>query len=610
MLKNKQLISKTKSNKYNIWDFFFPVLTSAALCVLCLSFAIGVYDRALFYGYFRYPMIFLLNWLPILLFQLLMLMLLNRQWLAFLLTSIVFLAASIGNFFKLKFRDEPFVFRDIGSIRAGMEVAGSYGVSLNKRIIFAFILVLLITAALFFASRSKLRLRQRIVCAIAVASLLFPLWRMVYSSSDLYYELGEKNKVMTTWDTRQYFTANGFIYPFLFSITESRDFPPEGYDAAAAKELLEHYSDDIIPEDKRTNILVLQMESLTDLEAMGVENIAEEVYAPLRALQKESICGTLIANVIGGGTIDTERCFLTGSYGLQTYREDSPSYVRYLNSQGYFTSGGHPNYGYFYNRNNVARYLGFQEYLTRDNYYQSVTGGKWRCDESFLPDVFRQFIERSKEEQPIFAFRISLQGHGPYNSESYDREANLWHSEKASETALHVVNNYLGMIAETQRLLLEGLDSLRYESEPMIVLIYGDHNPYLSSEQVYLDLGITFDMTTEEGMLHYYGTPWFIWANDAAKESFDRDFLGEGPTVSPGYLLNVLFQELGWRGSAFMQYTNCMMQHIPVVSTNGYYIVNGVYTTSPNEAAKELLTQYEAVQFWAKENYSKVSKEN
>ncbi len=579
------------------------VASSALLNVLCLSFAIGVYDRSLFFGYFRHPLIFLLNWLPILLFQLLMLAVFNRHWLAFLLTCSVFLTASIGNFFKLKFRDEPFVFRDVGSVQAGLSVAGSYGISLNRRIIFSVIIVFLITALLALFCKQKLKYPHRIVIALGTIIVSYPLWISVYSNSDLYYKLGEKNQIMTTWDARQYFTANGFVYPFLFSITESRDIPPEGYDAAAAEALMSIYSEEKIQEDKKANILVLQMESLADLEAMGVKNISEEVYRPLRILQKESICGTLIANVIGGGTIDTERCFLTGSYGLQSYSGDSPSYVRYLNAQGYFTSGGHPNRGYFYNRSNIAQYLGFQEFLSTDNYYQEITGGSWRCDESFLPDVFRQFTEYAGEEQPVFDFRISLQGHGPYNSESYDRETDLWQSNDASETTLHVVNNYLSMITETQKLLLNGIDTLRDEQEPMIVLIYGDHNPYLSSEQVYREMGIAFDMSTEKGLVDYYGTPWLIWANEAAKECFGKDFTGDGPTVSPGYLMDVLFQELGWRGNAFMQFTDSVMRRVPVASTNGYYIEDGVYTLSPSADGDKLLQEYRTVQFWIKENY-------
>ena len=580
-------------------------ISSAALNVLCLSFAIGVYDRSLFYGYFRYPLIFLLNWLPILLLQVLLVAVFDRHWLAFLVACSTFLTASIGNFFKLKFRDEPFVFRDIGSVRAGLSVAGSYGISLNRRIIFSIVIILLITILLAIFCKQRLKSLQRIVMVFGIVMVSYPLWKSVYSNSDLYYKLGEKNQVMTTWDARQYFTANGFVYPFLFSITESRDIPPEGYDAAAAEALMSLYTDETIPDDKKANILVLQMESLTDLEAMGAKNISEEVYKPLRLLQKESLCGTLIANVIGGGTIDTERCVLTGSYGLQSYRGDSPSYIRYLNSQGYFTSGGHPNRGYFYNRSNVAKYLGFQEFLSTDNYYQEITGGAWRCDDTFLPDVFRQFIEYSKERQAVCDFRISLQGHGPYNSESYDRETDLWRSDNASDTTRYVVNNYLSMITETQKLLLNGLNTLRNEPEPMIVLIYGDHNPYLSSEQVYQELGITFDMSTEEGFLDYYGTPWLIWANEAAKAFYGKTFTGNGPTVSPGYLLNVLFQELGWRGSAFMQFTDTVMKRLPVVSTNGYYIENGEYTLSPSKAGEELLTEYRTVQFWIKENYTK-----
>ena len=239
-------------------------ISSAALNVLCLSFAIGVYDRSLFYGYFRYPLIFLLNWLPILLLQVLLVAVFDRHWLAFLVACSTFLTASIGNFFKLKFRDEPFVFRDIGSVRAGLSVAGSYGISLNRRIIFSIVIILLITILLAIFCKQRLKSLQRIVMVFGIVMVSYPLWKSVYSNSDLYYKLGEKNQVMTTWDARQYFTANGFVYPFLFSITESRDIPPEGYDAAAAEALMSLYTDETIPDDKKAKIFRKKYTSLCD----------------------------------------------------------------------------------------------------------------------------------------------------------------------------------------------------------------------------------------------------------------------------------------------------------------------------------------------------------
>ena len=574
------------------------ILTSSVLTALCLSFAIGVYEWRIFVGYFRYPLIFLLNWIPVFVVQILFLSVLNRQWSSFLVNAVVFLGAAIGNFFKLKLRDEPFRFSDIGSIGAAMNVAGNYGLTVSKRILAAVALVLLIALLLWRFCRGGMKTGHRLLTAILAVISCFPLWKFVYSDSDLYRQTAYHNLILITWDSNEYYIANGFMYPFLHSITDSRDIPPSGYSEAEAAEILNGYEDELIPEDRKVNVLAIQLESFTDLEAMGVSGISPDVYEPLRRLETESICGTLVPNIIGGGTIDTERCFIGGTYGMQSYHSDCFSYARLLSSQGYDTSFGHPNRAYFYNRQSVAYYLGFDHAYFNDNYYQAVTGGEWRCDSTFLPNVFQQFEQDIAGDQPVFSFRVSLQGHSPYNTEGYDEDGHFWANTAASEETLYMVNNYLSLIAETQRYLLAGIDTIRDCSEPCVVLIYGDHNPRFDGETAYQDLGLSFDMSTEKGVLDYYSTPWLLWANDAAKQTLGRDFVGDGQVISPGYLMNVLFHELGWGRCAFMQFTDSVLERLSVVTTNGYYMENGEFTTEPSPEGEVLLHDYESVQYY------------
>ncbi len=591
-----------KSNSTKRLTLFLFLFSSVLLCTISLSFAIGVYDRVIFLGYFRHPLIFLLNWIPVLLLQCFFLVLLNQHWSSFLLTSVVVLFSSIGNYFKLKFRDEPFTFQDLDSIRAGLSVAGNYGVAVSKRMILSFLLIAVLTVLLYRFAKTRLPFLPRFILTVALFLSCIPLWQNIYANDQLYLATADRNLILETWDSNQYYIANGFPYPFLHSIRASRDIPPENYSPAAAEELLSNYHSQNIPDTQKVNLLVIQLESFTDLEAMGVKGISADTYTVLRSLQKDSLCGTMVANVIGGGTVDTERCFLSGSYGLQSYRKNSSSYIRYLNSQGYRTSFGHPNRAFFYNRQNIASYLGFEESFFNDNRYMELTQGQWRCDSAFLPDVFQQFEDELQNDNPVFSFRVTIQGHAPYNSSSFDEDGHFWNSESVSESTRFEVNNYLSMITETQQLLLSGLERLRDNTEPCVVLLYGDHNPYFGSPEAYRDLGISFDMSTEMGVLDYYGTPWLIWANSSAKSIIPSDFCGIGPTVSPGYLMNVLFNELGWSGNAYMQFTNSIRASLPVVSTNGYYIENGRFTTNPSDEAMTLLRNYECVQFYYRAN--------
>lgn len=66
-------------------------------------------------------------------------------------------------------------------------------------------------------------------------------------------------------------------------------------------------------------------------------------------------------------------------------------------------------------------------------------------------------------------------------------------------------------------------------------------------------MGLDVESDTEEGFRNHFSTEYLIWANDTAKQVFGKDFIGEGPTISPCYLMNLLFEQCGWERPAFMQ---------------------------------------------------------
>ena len=579
-----------------------PPLNAMLISLLSLCLAFGNYDWGVFLGYFTAPSIFLLNTLPVLLLELLLLFLFGRHGPAALGTALLVLLPSVGNYFKIRFRFEPFVFRDVDAIGAGLSIAREYPLGLNHRLILVVVLAGLCVLAAFLCVRGRLSRTVRAAGALLVLLSLFPLWRFVYSDKEVYFRTTHANSYLGNLTAQHDFISAGFVYPFLFSITDRYEAAPADYDPAEAEACLAGLADEDIPAGERVHLLVLQLESFTDLEAKGLTGISPEVYAPLRTLERESLHGVLIANTFGGGTINAERCLLAGSYGMQSYTRDAPSYVRYLTAQGYAVYGCHPNRPDFYNRINVNRCLGFEHYDYIGTEDSPVTYA-WQRDAVFLPEVFRLFRERIHDGEPVFSFNISYQGHSPYNDAGLDADKPLWEKAEVSEATFCTINNYLASVAETQRLVLEGLDTLRAEDEPVLVLIYGDHNPFLNREEVYTESGMSLDHSTEQGLLDYYGTPWLLWANDAARPLLREELAGEGPTLSPGYLLNPVFERLGWKGSAFMQFTETIRASLPVVSTNGYVMENGVLSASPSEEAKALLRAYSSVQFYLRERY-------
>lgn len=594
--------------KYMPFMTVLLLLTALGTTVLSLALAIGTYDVEEFYGYFTNPTILLLNFIPVFLLQTLLLMLFKRHSAAFCLSSAVVLLPSIGNFFKIKFRFEPFTFADIDSIAAGLSVANNYELSLNSRVLAALMYIVLGSIVLLLIERwgLKLRLNIRLRALVSVICIVacVPLWFGVYSNENIYMKNANRNSYIGTLTAQHNFIANGFVYPFIYSVSQNKAAAPEGYSAEAASMLLEEFSDEKIPAERRVNVLVIQLESFTDLGKMGFDCVDEEAYAGLRRLKEESISGVLVPNVIGGGTINTERSVLTGNFSFLPYNEASSSYVRYFNEQAYVTTGGHPNRPDFYNRVNVAKYLGFSEYLFND-YYNSFTGGRWNCDAEFLPECFRLFRERCRADEDVFSYNISLQGHGPYSITDCNTEDRYCLDGDISQSSRDTLNAYLSLVSETQQVLMQELDKLREEPYPAVVLIYGDHNPLFTDNAVYEECGVEFDMNTEEGFLRYYSTPYMIWANDQAKETLGNEFTGEGPLISPGYLMGVLFEELGWKGSAYMQFTSSMREKLPVIHQNEYYIEDSGFSLQLSEQGKKALQEYEYVQYYCKNNVHK-----
>lgn len=94
------------------------------------------------------------------------------------------------------------------------------------------------------------------------------------------------------------------------------------------------------------------------------------------------------------------------------------------------------------------------------------------------------------------------------------------------------------------------------------------------------------------GYLNRCRTPYILWANRALKEKMQKPFVGEGPDLSPQYLMNYTFRYLGWTGPKYMQIMEEKLPELTVV--NDQVIKNeGRYLFSKDE-------EFDAVQQFVK----------
>ncbi len=588
-----------------LWNLFFVAASALGIGALSLFFAAVVQRGAMFKSYFTHPLIALLNLAPVLLLMLVLYFLTGRAGLSYGVTAGVTLGLTIASWFKLQFRNDPMMFEDLFLIKEAGNMAGKYQLFVTKTMVAALLLVLAGWAFLHFFVRGRLTVRPRYLGFSLCLCLCFPLSDAV-KSDDVYNNRTANNDLINRWSATEVYTSKGFVYPFLHSSKSAFEAPPDGYDEHRAKAILSAYADADIPEDQKVNVISIMLESYNDFTKFGVPALDPKVYADYHALEAEGVSGNLVTNIFAGGTVDSERMFLTGYSDLGSFRAQTNAYPWYFRSQGYYATGAHGCYSWFYNRENINPNMGFQDYKFVENYFADATGGDVAYDKTFFPGIIDQWENRPKD-QPFFAYDLTYQGHGPYNDDVlwWEDGYNYVLGGDYTDAERNILNNYFGSVYDTNQHLKEFFDYYRKAPEPVVIVVFGDHNPWLGDgNSVYHALGIDLDFSTEAGFYNYYATRYLIWANDAAKAALGRDFTGEGPTISPNFLMNEVFRQCGWTGPAFTQATQQVMDRVPVINNpTGLYVENGALTGALTPEGQALEDDYEMLQYYYRKHF-------
>lgn len=562
---------------------FRAVLTYVALLIYAVALGyislhyatFGSQDgAALYQSYMDSTEIQLLNIAPVVFTMFLLYFLFNNAAVAALLTSALTIVLTWISSFKMMFRGDPFVFEDVLLVKEATAMTGDFKIVLSKSMYLVILCALIATAAfaLFLRYRPyKPRVRFSFVVAlIAVAMVAYP---KIYLSDKVYEDTYRQLSFQSYYNDSDQFQNRGFLYPFLRSTSKGLDRAPEGYNARQAKKALEQYEYEDIPEDKKVNVIAFMFEAYADFTRFDELSFTEDPYAYFHALQKESYSGSTISYAFVGGTKVPERMFLTGLTELPNFRKAINSYPWYFRQQGYTVEGSHPYYSWFYNRLNINQELGFQNYYFDEDTYMELNGGEHRSPDSIVfPHVLELFNEATARGEHYFSFNVTYQGHGPYSGEAdYDHPfiENLGYSE----ATFNYLNNYLNTIDDIDDALKDMVEALRESDEPVVLIFFGDHMPWMgNNNSAYIEAGINIDLATDEGFYQHYSTPYVIWANDAAKEVLDNDFVGEGPDISTNFLMNLFFEQAGYKGSPYAQYTTDLMKTFLCIHSTGIYI--------------------------------------
>jgi phosphoglycerol transferase MdoB-like AlkP superfamily enzyme len=578
------------------------IVVSFLLSAVSLYFATDKYGIEMFQSYFENGYIVFLNTLPVFFSIMFVFLICNQLWIGISITSILVIVLSLINYFKLLFRDDPLLVEDLTLFSEMKNMTGRYKIHINRDMILWILgmtVVIFVVWKLRKIIKIEMQIRTRIISVIMIVLCGIGCMNR-FILNDEYYQKTENIALINRWGSTQQFISRGFIYPFLYSSKDAGMKKPDGYNKKEIENSLKDIKEDDIPGDKKVNIIAIMMEAYGDFSVYPqIEFDSEnDPYAAFNRIKEISYYGNLLTDIFAAGTVRTERRFITGADAYPSLRKNTYSYARYFTDQGYCVEGSHPCYSWFYNRINVNDHLGFSKYDFYESRYSELANGEIAGDNVLFPELYKDLKNSIDDGIPYFNLSVTYQNHGPYSTEQLYDTSYVIKQEDYTDDEYNILNNYLSgikNIGEELEKLIEEIESL---DEPCVLVAFGDHKPWLGEgNSVYEMLGIDLDVSTLEGFYNYYATPYIMYANDAAKQITGNQFVGEGADLAPNYLMNELFEKLGYDRPAFMKITDLVRKTITAHSGD-IFMENGEVVDKLSDEDQQVWDQYKKYEYY------------
>lgn len=549
----------------------------------------------------------------------------------FRLATLVPMLFGLTNYFVVSFRGSPIVPWDLLSFGTAASVADNYEFVLSWK---AFYSVLAFIWMILLSSKSTVKLgrkKLRVISIAAYAALMF-LYVGEIQNSAVQSFFGMDTTLFTL---NVLYRNNGIAAAFLGNLRFLNIEQPSGYSVDKVEALMKQLEADEQGEGdaknepetdaqgetvqatqaetnataeteapassgQYPNIVVIMNEAFSDLSVWGDFATSEEVMPFFKSLQQEAVGGELYVSVKGGNTANTEFEFLTGdtmgflpkgSIPYQQYiNDETPSLASYLKTLGYSTTAIHPYNRTGWDRDTVYEKFGFDEFLDKDSFSSPYRLRGYISDKSAFDKIREQFSIKGDDERK-FIFEVTMQNHGGYSRETPDFNIYLTLPEVTGKTTSVVATEkYLTLINQTDRALEELIDYFKEQDEPVIVVMFGDHQPsdYITNVIQRICGATTSDSLAdlEQG----YRVPFVMWSNYGLEHKYYDG-------ISVNYLSSILMENAGIPLTGYQTFLKKLMETLPVINANVYRDADGNFYNYEDDAYSGELKDYQMLQY-------------
>ncbi len=452
---------------------------------------------------------------------------------SFLFTIPLFLLAIACNL-KQEIRGEPVLPSDLILGAEAFNMLDFFSENLLMVLSIVFLVVAALIVYIIYRVPNQKSLNK---IPIFVSALIFIIFVFIFNNETKNTNTFLKEKLNVEyfpWDQKMTYQHDGVVASFIINLKWLSIEMPKGY----SKKTLEKIIEDVTVlkegnEKEKPNIIVLMSEAFWDPVRLENVQFNKDPIPFFRQLQEVQSSGYLNVPVFGGSTVNTEMEFLT-SISMQLLPAGSIAYLQYvkkpipsipfiLKKYGYDTTAIHTWHHWFYNRSQVYKLFGFDNFISLEFMDNVIDGNPYIHDQTLTDQILKKL--NNNNEKPNFIFAVSTQNHGPYSTDEKKPFANievdLLNSKKGfskeSENILEVYSDNLTEVDKQLKRLITEIDSMQKKT---IVVFFGDHLPLLGEDyQVYRESGYFQNDNTYQDYINMYSTPYIIWDNFSGKKN-------------------------------------------------------------------------------------------
>lgn len=192
--------------------------------------------------------------------------------------------------------------------------------------------------------------------------------------------------------------------------------------------------------------------------------------------------------------------------------------------------------------------------------------------------------------QTLFHYTTTIQNHMSYNAAKYGEDyayPSLETSASLTDDMRTMLEVYMEGARDADAMLGRLVDYFSDRSEPVLLVFFGDHLPYLGDNQAgYAAIGS--DVAKEEAKradaLCSYEVPYVIWVNDAAADTLDwantvkSMGFAENNRISASFLGAAVVDLTGHANNTpWFRFLNELRRLVPVVQKKIFMLPDGTY---------------------------------